>query len=257
MGEILAMLDASEVACVQAQVGPAINAAQGVMVTTEMAGGPIAGPIFGCVSPENGAQVGVALIAAEVGLSAETVPCVVGVLEAAAFVGPIFPIPAEAAPELLACMTDDEAARAQAVLAVAPAEEPAPEPEPEVTAPGGLTVGEILAMLDASEVACVQAQVGPAINAAQGVMVTTEMAGGPIAGPIFGCVSPENGVRVATALIAAEIGLSAETAACIGGVLAATAGPLFPIPADVAPQLLACMTEAEAARAQAVLGGGG
>ena len=191
VGEILAMLDQSEVACVQAQVGPAINAAQGVMVTTEMAGGPIAGPIFGCVSAENGARVATALLAAEIGLSAGTAACVGGVF--AAIPGPLFPIPAEAAPEILACMSDDEAARAQSVLGAPPVEEaapePEPEPEPEVTATGGLTVGEILAMLDGSEVACVQAQVGPAINAAQGVMVTTEMAGGPIAGPIFGCVS--------------------------------------------------------------------
>ena len=97
---------------------------------------------------------------------------------------------------------------------------------------------------------------GPAINAAQGVMVTTETAGGPIAGPIFGCVSAENGARVATALLAAEIGLSAATAACVGGVFAAIPGPLFPIPPEAAPHLLACMTEAEAARAQSVLGGG-
>ena len=257
VGEILAMLSQDEVACVQTQVGPAINAAQGIMVTTAMASGPIAAPIFGCVSPESGAQVALALIVAEVGLSAETAACVGGVL--AASPGPIFPLAADVATEMLACMTDDEAARAQDALGVAAEEEAAPE-EPEaateIAAPGGITVGEILAMLSPDEVACVQAQVGPAINAAQGIMVTTAMASGPIAAPIFGCVSPESGAQVALALIAAEVGLSAETAACVGGVLAASPGPIFPLAAEVATEMLACMTDDEAARAQAVLGGG-
>ena len=246
-----------EVACVQTQVGPAINAAQGIMVTTAMASGPIAAPIFGCVSPESGAQVALALIVAEVGLSAETAACVGGVL--AASPAPIFPLAADVATEMLACMTDDEAARAQDALGVAADGEAAPE-EPEaateIAAPGGITVGEILAMLSQDEVACVQAQVGPAINAAQGIMVTTAMASGPIAAPIFGCVSPESGAQVALALIAAEVGLSAETTACVGGVLAASPGPIFPLAAEVATEMLACMTDDEAARAQAVLGGG-
>ncbi len=257
VGEILAMLSTDEVACVQTQVGPAINAAQGIMVTTAMASGPIAAPIFGCVSPESGVQVAVALIAAEVGLSAETAACVGGIL--AASPGPIFPLAIEAAQEMLACMTDDEAARAQTALGVAAEEEAAPE-EPEaateIAAPGGITVGEILAMLSPAEIGCVQAQVGPAINAAQGIMVTTAMASGPIAAPIFGCVSPESGAQVAVALIAAEVGLSAETAACVGGVLAAAPAPIFPLAADVATEMLACMTDDEAARAQVALGGG-
>ena len=257
VGEILAMLSTDEVACVQTQVGPAINAAQGIMVTTAMASGPIAAPIFGCVSPESGAQIAVALIVAEVGLSAETAACVGGIL--ATSPGPIFPLAIEAAQEMLACMTDDEAARAQDALGVAADGEAAPE-EPEaateIAAPGGLTVGEILAMLSQSEVACVQAQVGPALNAAQGIMVTTAMASGPIAAPIFGCVSPESGAQVAVALIAAEVGLSAETAACVGGILAASPGPIFPLAAEVATEMLACMTDDEAARAQVALGGG-
>ena len=257
VGEILAMLSPAEVGCVQNQVGPAINAAQGIMVTTAMASGPIAAPIFGCVSPESGAQVAVALIAAEVGLSAETAACVGGIL--ATSPGPIFPLAIEAAQEMLACMTDDEAARAQDALGVAAEEEAAPE-EPEaateIAAPGGITVGEILAMLSPAEVGCVQAQVGPAINAAQGIMVTTAMASGPIAAPIFGCVSPESGAQVAVALITAEVGLSAETAACVGGVLAASPAPIFPLAADVATEMLACMTDDEAARAQVALGGG-
>ena len=257
VGEILAMLSQSEVACVQDQVGPAINAAQGVMVTTALASGPIAAPIFGCVSPESGAQVGAALIAAEIGLSAGTAACVGGILAAAP--APIFPLAAEVATEMLACMTDDEAARAQDALGVAAEEEAAPE-EPEAAAeiapPGGLTVGEILAMLSPAEVGCVQAQVGPALNAAQGIMVTTAMASGPIAAPIFGCVSPESGAQVAAALIAAEVGLSAGTAACVGGILAAAPAPIFPLAAEVATEMFACMTDDEAARAQAALGGG-
>ena len=257
VGEILAMLSTDEVACVQTQVGPAINAAQGIMVTTAMASGPIAAPIFGCVSPESGAQIAVALIVAEVGLSAETAACVGGIL--AASPGPIFPLAADVATEMLACMTDDEAARAQTALGVAADAEAAPE-EPEaateIAAPGGITVGEILAMLSPAEVGCVQAQVGPAINAAQGIMVTTAMASGPIAAPIFGCVSPESGAQVAVALIAAEVGLSAETAACVGGVLAASPAPIFPLAAEVAQEMLACMTDDEAARAQTALGGG-
>ena len=117
-------------------------------------------------------------------------------------------------------------------------------------------MGEILAMLSPAEVGCVQAQVGPALNAAQGIMVTTAMASGPIAAPIFGCVSPESGAQVAVALIAAEVGLSAETAACVGGILAAAPAPIFPLAADVATEMLACMTDDEAARAQVALGGG-
>ena len=255
VGEILAMLSTDEVTCVQTQVGPAINAAQGIMVTTAMAGGPIAAPIFGCVSPESGVQVALALIVAEIGLSAETAACVGGVL--AASPAPIFPLATEAATEMLACLTDDEAARAQAVLGLGAEEEAEPE-EAEAAAdtatPGGITVGEILSMLSTDEVACVQNQVGPAINAAQGIMVTTAMASGPIAAPIFGCVSPESGTQIAVALIAAEVGLSAETAACVGGVLAASPGPIFPLTTETATEMLACMTEDEAARAQAVLG---
>ena len=255
VGEILAMLSTDEVACVLDQVGPVINAAQGVMVTTALASGPIAAPIFGCVSPESGAQVALALIVAEIGLSAETAACVGGVL--AASPAPLFPLATEAAQEMLACMTDDEAARAQDALGVAGDGEAAPE-EPEaateIAAPGGITVGEILSMLSTDEVACVQNQVGPAINAAQGIMVTTAMAGGPIAAPIFGCVSPESGTQIAVALIAAEVGLSAETAACVGGILAVSPGPIFPLTAEAAQEMLACMTEDEAARAQAVLG---
>ena len=257
VGEILAMLSTDEVGCVQAQVGPAINAAQGIMVTTAMASGPIAAPIFGCVSPESGAQIAVALIVAEVGLSAETAACVGGIL--AASPGPIFPLAIEAAQEMLACMTEDEAARAHDALGVAADGEAAPE-EPEaateIAAPGGLTVGEILSMLSPAEVSCVQNQVGPAINAAQGIMVTTAMASGPIAAPIFGCVSPESGAQIAVALIVAEVGLSAETAACVGGVLAASPAPIFPLAAEAAQEMLACMTDDEAARAQTALGGG-
>ena len=211
VGELLAMLSTAEVSCVQNQVGPAINAALNISVTTGMASGPIAAPIFSCVSDETATRVAVVLIVADAGLSAETADCIGGVL--AATPAPLFPVAAEAAEGMLACMTEDEAGRAEAVFEIAPEEEAEPEEpeaaaepdEPEaatdIAAPGGITVGEILSMLSTDEVACVQTQVGPAINAAQGIMVTTAMASGPIAAPIFGCVSPESGVQVAVALI--------------------------------------------------------
>ena len=205
VGELLAMLSTAEVSCVQNQVGPAINAALNISVTTGMASGPIAAPIFSCVSDETATRVAVVLIVADAGLSAETAGCIGGVL--AATPAPLFPVTAEAAEGMLACMTEDEAGRAEAVFEIAPEEEAEPE-EPEAAAepdepeaatdiapPGGITVGEILAMLSTDEVACVQAQVGPAINAAQGIMVTTAMASGPIAAPIFGCVSPRAACR--------------------------------------------------------------
>ena len=171
VGELLAMLSTAEVSCVQNQVGPAINAALNISVTTGMASGPIAAPIFSCVSDETATRVAVVLIVADAGLSAETAGCIGGVL--AATPAPLFPVTAEAAEGMLACMTEDEAGRAEAVFEIAPEEEAEPEEaeaaaepdEPEAdaepAAPGGITVGEILAMLSTGR-GCLRAGPGGA-----------------------------------------------------------------------------------------------
>ena len=216
------MLPESEVDCIKEAVGETVlGVVLEMEITTSMASSPAGGFIFDCVSEENTTRVGVALVAAEAGLSDETAACMLDVpsgnpeamkLRLGRLHQETTDTDAshllESGFAVVLCLSQEEAESTFIHMYIA------------LDKNDTLRGRDILAMLSESETACVHNSVEDDVLA--GIQDATVNEALAAAEAVFDCITPENLYQIFITVTDSRLGgVSAETRTCIAGILEA------------------------------------